>query len=289
MTTKGAMLMTTRRMGNITGSLVALLCAGGLVACTTTEADDNGTGGSGGNGGGTTVPTGSGGSTTPTGGATGGEGTLCPPPQQVITDFTYASLDAGVSTSEVRFGSSGSLQGGQSYYPNSGTYPLTVDVTQSNYHITGTVGDYSGFALYFDNCDHLDASQFKGIKFKIWGSVPQGNSITMGVGTIDNTPTGTWMSNPGGDATAKPTDSGRCTPTSGNQYYHPGCEDPTIQIAVTADPTEQQVLWTDLLGGLPRSSPNPAEITSIYWFFPWSEGGTPYAIDFAIDDLEFIP
>jgi hypothetical protein len=258
-----------------------------LVACTTTEADGGGTGGSGGSGGATTTPVGSGGSTGPVGGAAGGEGTLCPPPQQVITNFTYTPSDAGVSTKEVRFGIAGTLQGGQSYYPTeAGT--LTSDVTQGNWHLSGTVGNYSGFALYFDNCDHVDASQFKGIRFTISGSVPQGNAITMGVGTIDNTPTGTWMKDPGGDTTALPTDSGRCTPTSGNQYYHPGCTDPQAQIAVPATPTVTEVPWSKLTGGTPVANPKPGEITSIYWFFPWSEGGTPYAVDLVIDDLEFM-
>jgi hypothetical protein len=280
--------MKTSRTGNITGALAALLCACGLVACTTTEADSEGTGGSGGSGGGTTTPVGSGGAG-PVGGAAGGEGTLCPPPQQIITDFTYVPAGTGGSTTEVRFGGAGTLQGGQSYYPNTGTYPLTVDVTQSSFHITGTVGDYSGFALYFDNCDHLDASQFKGIRFTISGSVPQGNAITMGVGTIDDTPTGTWMRDVGGDTTALPTDSGRCTPTSGTQYYHPGCSDPQVKVAVPATPTVTDVPWANLTGGAPVLSPKPAEITSIYWFFPWSDGGTPYAVDLVIDDLQFIP
>jgi len=263
---------------------MAMLLAGGLVACTTQEASPDGTGGAMVGTGGAAVGSGgaSGGA-----GASGGEGTLCPAPQQVITDFTFLQNDAGnASTTEARFGSSGTLQGGESFYPTT----MTSDVTQGNWHLSGTVSDYTGFALYFDNCDHLDASAFKGIRFTISGSVPQGDAITMGVGTINDTPTGTWMLSPGGDTSALPTDAGKCTPTSGTQYYHPGCGDPTTQIPVTAAPVVQNVLWTDLTGGTPDSSPTPSEITSIYWYFPWSgAGATPYDVDLVIDDLGFIP
>jgi hypothetical protein len=281
------------RVGTISGSLLAVLClAGGPVACTTQEA--GGTGGSVGSGGATV---GSGGATA-AGGTTGssdGSGTLCLPPQQDITNFTYALSDAGTtSTKEVRFGSEGTLQGGQNYYPTSGTNALTSDVTQSNWHISGTVGDYSGFALYFDSgstkCDRVDASAFKGISFTISGSVPHGNAITLAVGTAGDTPSGTWMHDVGGLTTAKATDVGRCTPTSGNQYYHPGCGDPTTQIPVTASPTPQTVNWANLTGGTPEASPNPSEITSIYWILPWTgSGDTAYAVDLVLDDIKFIP
>jgi hypothetical protein len=293
-------MSTILRIENVSRSLLAMLClSGGLVACTTQEATPNGTGGSG------VSPAGTGGSTVGAGGNTAaagstgaatGLGTLCPPPQQVITNFTYTPSDAGTAdTTAVRFGSSGTLQGGESFYPGAGsTFPLTSDVTQSNWHITGTVGDYSGFALYFDSgstpCDRVDASQFKGISFTISGSVPHGSAITMGVGTVKDTPSGTWMLNPGGKTTAKATDVGSCTPTSGNQYYHPGCGDPTTQIPITAAPVPQNVTWADLTGGTPVGSPDPSGITSIYWFFPWTGStDTSYAVDITIDNLAFIP
>jgi hypothetical protein len=248
-----------------------------------------GTAGAGGAGGLWTLPVGGGGGQL--GGRTGsmaGLGTLCPPPQQVITDFTYAALDAGTSTSEPRFGSPGTLQGGVSYYPNAGSYPLTVDVTKGNFHITGTVGDYSGFGLYFENCNRVDASSFQGISFAISGSV-QGSALTFGMGTVGDTPSAAWLRDVGGKVTATPTDAGRCIPTSGNQYYHPGCVDPLVQISATPSPSVRNVLWSDFTGGAPEASVTPSEIVSIYWYFPWSSGATPYPLDLVIDDLQFIP
>jgi hypothetical protein len=106
---------------------------------------------------------------------------------------------------------------------------------------------------------------------------------------VDNTPTGTWMLTTGGKTTAKATDAGRCTPTSGTQYYHPGCTDNVTQVPVTATAATQTITWSTFTGGTPVASVNPKEITSIYWYFPWAEKGTPYPLDFTIDDLKFIP
>ena len=262
---------TLLRTASTARSLLGLIfLAGGLIACTTQED--------------TSTITATGGTTTPTGGATGGLGTLCPAPKELLSDFTYTPSDAGPV--DPRIGTSGSLEGGGSYYPNSGAHALTSDLSQDNWHLTGTVGDYSGFGLYFYLCDRIDASAFSGISFTVSGNVP---SITFGIGTVDNTPTGEWMLTTGGKTTAKATDSGRCTPSSGTQYYHPGCTDNTTQIPVTATPTTQTVAWGALSGGAPSTSVNPAEITTIYWFFPWSDQMAPYELDFTIDDLKFIP
>jgi hypothetical protein len=273
-------------------TLLVTLLACGLAACTTQEANSTGSGGTvspstSAAGGSSSVPVGTGGVSGAAGesGSATGLGTLCPAAKQVITDFTYTP-ETSTSTSAPRFGSAGTLQGGGSFYPDSGANAIKSDVTQGNWHFTGTVGDYTGFGLYFDLCDRVDASAFKGISFKVSGNV---TSVTFGVGTVDDTPTGTWMLSPGGKTGAKASDSGRCTPTSGTQYYHPGCVDPTAQIPVTATATPQQVTWTSLTGGTPVSSPNPKEITTIYWYFPWTAGQTPYALDFTIDDLSFIP
>lgn len=266
--------------GTVAGTLGAMLCACALAACTTQEAD--GTGGSGGS----TLPAngGAGGSGTTTS-AAGGLGTLCPLPQQLITDFTAVLTDAGTAPTDLRFGAGqGTLQGGGSVYPTT----LKADFSQGTWHISGTVDNYAGFGLYFDNCDRIDASAFKGLSFTLSGTVP-GGAITVGAGTVNNTPTGTWMSTTGGDTTAKATDAGKCTPTSGTQYYHPGCTDPTAQVTVTATPTPQSIPWATLTGGAPDASVTPSELTSIYWILPWTEGRAPYEVDIVIDNLGFIP
>ncbi len=219
---------------------------------------------------------------------TGNDGTLCPLPATIlITDFTYAPPDGGATdTTGSHFGDSGSLSGGEYVYPTTGSAPLTSDVSQSNWHITGTVGDYSGFGLYFDNCNRVDASKYKGISFTVSGSMG-GNQLTLGVSTLNDSIAAGWINTHGGNSTAP----GRCIPTSGTgQYSEQGCSTPTKTIAVTSTPTVVNVLWSDFAGGSPEAGvATPAEITSISWTLPWSSGGASYPVDVVIDDLSFIP
>jgi hypothetical protein len=220
-------------------------------------------------------------------GSSGADGTLCPLPNRaLITDFTDAPSTSSDPT-QPRFAISGGLQGGLILYPTSGSYPLTASVAENNWHIAGTVGDYSGIALYFDNCDRLDASKYKGLSFTISGAL-QDNSIVLGIESSANKPSAAWLISKG-DTKAKEGDSGRCTPTSGDgPYFHPGCTAATMRLSPSSSPTVQRVYWSDLTGGEPDSSPKPTEITSIYWLFPWSAGSPPYALDITLDDLKFI-
>jgi len=278
-------MSTNLRVGSIAQSLLATLLACGALACTSTESPSPGTGGSTGTGGTTSAGGAGGGAGGTTGTTTGAApGTKCAPPSQaVITDFTYAPLDGGTtSTKDPRFSAGTLTGGGSSYGPG-----LTSDVTQGNWHLSGTVSDYSGFNIYFDNCDILDASKYKGISFTISGT--GATSITMGVGTVEDKTSAAWLISKN-DKDAKATDSGTCTPTSGdNRYYTPGCADPTLAVTVPATAATQTVLWTDLKGGAPSASPTPTAITSIYWRFDWTgTGGTAYPVDLVIDNLKFV-
>jgi hypothetical protein len=239
---------------------------------------------------------GTGGATTGTGGSTAvagstgtaaTDGTACLPiAAALITDFTYAPSDAGTTaTDKVRFGAAGALEGGTSVWTNA-TTPLTSDVTQNNWHISGTIANYSGFNLYLDNCNHLDASAYKGISFKISGSLG-GGSLVMGVGTLNDAIAASWLIGKG-DTSAKPTDAGRCLPTSGTtKYDQTTCADPIKTIPVTTAPATVSVAWADFTGGKPVSYVEPKDIISIYWYFVWASGSS-YPVDIVIDDLTFI-
>ncbi len=275
---------TKHRAFHTNMSLASLLClACGLAACTTTEADKGGGGGG---------DDGSGGG----GGAIGSaetDGTLCPlPVQPMMTDFTYAG--EGADTTAVNFGDSTTLSGTTYVYPTSGDYPVTSDVTDSNWHISGTLGDYTGFGLVFFNCSRLDASAYKGISFTISGSVPQGSQVTMRVATLNNAITSAWLLEHN-DTEVKEGDPGRCVPTSGtNRYDQPTCADAAKNIPVTAEPTTVEVEWADFTGGKPEPGVTPGDIVRISWFFPPPTGAgtanpTPYEADIVIDDLSFIP
>jgi hypothetical protein len=274
-TRKGAIFMSTNcRIGN---TLAAALLAFGLVACTTQESNEGGTGGSAGMGtGGTISEGGSGGGTTAASG--------CPQPlPALITDFETATAP---DATQVRFGGNGVLSGGGSVWGG-----LASEVVAGTWHISGTVTDYAGFNFYIDNCTPINASAYKGLSFTLsGGATNQGTPVTLGMSTINDTPSAAWLISKG-DTQAKETDPGTCTPTSGNgRYYHPGCADPSKSIDVPTAATPVSVLWTDLTGGQPDVSPKPDQIIAMYVNLPWTgSGATPYPADLTIDNLSFIP
>jgi hypothetical protein len=274
-------MKTMTRIGN---TFLAALWACGLVACGSSQTT-SGAGGNGGGAGGTTKPTGGSGGSSSTSTALA-DGKLCPAPPALITDFTYTS---GSDSTQVHFGNSAVLGGGEYLYGGLSGAPLVSDMSGSNWHITGTVGDYSGFGLYFDNCNRVDASAFKGISFKVSGTVSTDSMITFGVDTLDNTIAADWINSHGGSSSSP----GRCTPPADstlNQYSQSTCTNATASIPVTATPTVQQVLWSDFSGGKPDATiAKPAEIVGIHWSFTWTGAGTPYAVDLILDDISFIP
>jgi hypothetical protein len=259
------------RIETISQSLVAMLCiGGGLVACTTQAAGPAGTGGS-------TPPSGTGGTT----GAAGNTGVLCPTLATSITDFETATAP---DTTQVRFGGTGTQSGGAS------VWGLTSAVVGGAWHLSGTVADYAGFNVYFDNCSRWNASAFKGISFTLSGTAAnQATPLSFAATTVNDTTSAAWLISQG-DTQAKTTDVGTCTPTSGNgRYYHPGCADATKSITVPTTPTTISVLWSDFSGGQPDVSPKPDQITGIYWNLPWGgTGSATYPADFTIDNLQFI-
>jgi hypothetical protein len=309
---------TNLRMGNL---LVILLVGGALAACTS-QAVSSGTGGSGGSG----PATGTGGTSSAGGANANGvvchpenntttnlaasAGIACPKPAAsgVIADFTFPA-DAGVPDggAPARFGDDSTvLSGGGSTFANTGGM-ISQDSSQGDWHLQGTVGNYAGFSLYFDDipnasegnmpCNMIDATGFTGIQFTIWGSTA-GNGITMSMGIVDDTPTASWFQSIGVSLSA-PLPAGACIPkAAGMQYYHPGCGDPTaaainIPTSATSAATAQTVTlkWTDFVSGDCQANVIPNQIVSMAWAFAW--GGTtgptvPYAVDIHIDNLKFI-
>ena len=294
-----------------TGSQIALL---GAVAasfawgCVSSSSDNKATGGTTGSTGGTIASAGgtTGSATTGLGGSSsmGGEpagaggatatASVCPalatPP--LIMDFAYTPTDAGTVPDKASFGVYGTTFSGGTYvYPDptavpTPAFPLTSDVSGSNWHITGTVGDYSGMGLYWNVCSLFDASAFKGISMTISGSIPAPNTLSLSVGTAEDTIATAWyvQYEP---ATAKPT-FGTCTPPGSNKYDGT-CNWPSGSIPVTATPTKGTILWANLTGGKPQASVTPGKLTGISFYFSWSGTTTKYPVDITIDDLSFEP
>jgi hypothetical protein len=316
---------TNHRARSFSPSLLAILffVGGGLVACTTQEAKSDGGGGKGGSsatGNGGSNATGNGG-TTGTGGAGGSmyatsDGTACLPPATsgLIIDFSPAApgdggvtADAGAATdggaaapAQARFGDdSTTLSGGTYFYPNDPTmsmYALKSDFSASNWHLTGTVGDYSGFGLYLDNCSRIDASTFGGLSFTISGTV-QGGMLTVEIDTLSDTIAASWLiAHPASGSSPKDGDPGRCIPnaTATNQYNQSDCTEPTKVITVGSSPAPVTVHWTDFTTGKPQAAVTPTDIIAIRFILPTPAGVgtasvTTYPLDLVVDDLKFVP
>jgi hypothetical protein len=309
-------MSTNLRLGN----LLAILFAGcGLIACTSTAATPSGTGGSTGAGG---SGTGTGGSGTGSGGNTGSggaagyalsSGVLCFPPAAsgLITNFTYAPGEAGTTpTDQVHFGDDATtLSGGEFIYPAGTTamYPLTSSVLNSNWHITGTVGDFSGFGFFFETvlagtttttaCNHVDATGFKGISFDISGTV-MGSSLTFEVDTLKDTIAASWLNThlATGQTAVDPSTPGDCIPAASatNQYNQSDCTPATKAIAIGSTPTTVTVLWTDFTTGKPQASVTASDIIGIRWVLPTpaspgTAAATTYPLDLTVDNISFIP
>lgn len=292
-------------------------------ACVTEDVDPVSGGGASGSGGASAAGGGTGGNLggNTNGGASGaGSGIESDPEfgvadeclpiaQPLITDFTYAggpSGDAGdggivdggaalpvASATGITFGDFVStLSGGTFQYPGAGAYPVTSDVTQSNWHLSGTIGDYSGFGLFLTDCNLVDASDYDGISFTVRGNVEQMGTLTFSVGTSENDISHLWLnSQPTPPNPLAAPNSGTCIPAS-NQYDGT-CGSPSFTVPVTPTETTITVAWEQLSGGRPRASVDPAKLTSIVWIFPAPPGAgtvtpTPYEADVVIDDLRFV-
>jgi hypothetical protein len=298
--------------------LCVSLAAVHAIGCVTDDVDPvaggtSGSGGavaSGGSGGGGGAPAGG---TSGSGGGGNGGGLrddpaygvadACPAlSQALLSDFTppAAAGDAGAPDAGVgavipnaMFGDFYmAFSGGTYVYPGAGAYVVTSDISTGEWHISGNIGDYSGFGLYFSECNRIDASAYAGISFKIRGSVAMGNAVTLQVGTSEDDISHLWLnSQPTPPNPAVVANSGRCLPAM--TQYDGSCATPTFSVPVTTSDATIEVRWAALTGGSPSASVNPAEITTIAWIFPNPPGAgttapTPYAADIYVDDLTFI-
>jgi hypothetical protein len=278
------------------GLAAAIAVVATAVSCVAEESSETGDEGDDGSGGqtaetggassGGTPSEGNGGSEA-TGGTQGADGAVaCPTPTQaLITDFTMA--EDATDTEQITFGDfTTTFSGGTFVYPDT----LTSDVTDGAWHVTGTVEDYTGLGFYFSvpsgKCGLVDVSAFNGISMTVSGTLPEGRSLKMWLGTAANTVSTAWY-----DAhaiTGKDPGFGRCEPASDNEYDGT-CGNAEALVDVSEFPTTVSLSWADFTGGTPETTPNLAEVTAFGFYVTW--GGatdTPYEMDLTIDDLTFI-
>jgi len=261
--------------------------------------DSGGKGGSTGTAGATgTAGTGSGGST-----GTGGSGTIaCTPVSPTAADVTIMDWEtAKVGDANSSFGmyQAGTYGGGTFQYPGpiSGACDPTIHLCPNfdgkNWHITGTVHDYSGFGIYFNMGVIWDVSMFAGVSFDISGTFTAGSagaapaaSVTMNVTDLRHEVDSAHTA----DSRAT---CGTCVPSGGSEYDG-SCVAPSKVITLTSTPTTMTVKWNDLTDGrrppnFQGESPDPTQISHIAWVLPWT-GATaaPYTIDITVDNLKYL-
>jgi len=261
------------------------------------------TGGDGGANGGSGGTAGSVGGTAviSTGGATGGTTSLCnpnssPPILQctgtqplsaLISDF---SIPAG-ATEPVAFGPWGQrLTGGAYVYPDAAsasdpcaspsTYPLTESFSNGTWHVSGTVGTYSGMGVWwvcgvgsskYANSCVIDASSYTGISFTVSGDAGPKGTMLLNVATPSTLKRTV-------DSAGNPTTCGKCSGTCSA----------ALSVPVTPDAVTLSYTWAEL------GVTEPEAIATIVFQFSdpcnYSTGicvPTPYSVDVGIDDLQF--
>lgn len=278
----------------VTSISISLL---GGVACSSGGSSRGGSGGTaatGGNGtgggGGIAQGTGGLGGATSTGGtagttAGGAAAVMClPATTPLLLDFATVGA-GGNGNTQAAFGDyTNVFSGGTFSYPDAN---ITSDVTGGNWHMTGSVADYSGFGIYLGNCQEVDFSNYGGFQFTISGTAPSATpgTLTFGMGTAADSIAYDWFVQ---NAITSTPNFGRCFPTA--SQYDGSCGDPKMTVNLSTTPTVVTVHWADLMGGAPDATVNPAEITSIWWSFPWAGAtDTAYDIDITVDDIQLVP
>ena len=200
--------------------------------------------------------------------------------RETISDFTYSG-----NPTSTTFGSDAALPGGTYHYPTDpGT--LVSDVTADDWHIYGTVSQISGFGIYLSGCQLINAAAYRGIAFRLWGSIGDGGALVFFVGSADNQVASSWINDnkPNPSDPDEPHNLGRCIPLTAR--YDGTCREARRVLDVSDSPRPTVIQWRDLGEGCPDPSVDPTEITTIAWYLPQPLQGS-YAVDIHIDDLRF--
>jgi hypothetical protein len=264
--------------------------------------------GGGGNGG-TAGNTGTAGSSGGTGGAAGTGGTgvaSCITVSPTAADSTimdWENLAPGATKSSFLGYLPGTYGGGTFEYPGPAmgspcdpSIHLCPNFDGKNWHITGTVHDYSGFGIYFTEGSVWDVSMFTGLSFDISGTFTMAANIDAG-GAPAAQVTLNVIDLPHEVDSAHTADHrstcGTCVPMSGNEYDG-SCVAPTKVITLTSTATPTMLHWLDISDGMrpphyTGESPDPAKISHITWVLPWNgSASTPSAVDVVIDNLKYL-
>lgn len=157
--------------------------------------------------------------------------------------------------------------GGTAVVPGPGPIGITEDMTASNWHITGWVGQ-SASAFVMNFVCLIDASAYDGVEFTLKGNAGTPSTLTMQAAFAGDEP-GDYVV-PG---------MGLCNSGLG------ACSAPFAMINVPATVATVQVPWTAFTGGKPVSALDPKQLVLFRWSF--ISRPTPYPVDVTLDDMKF--
>jgi hypothetical protein len=188
----------------------------------------------------------------------------------VILDFNTPPTNPA----QAQFGAFGRFGGGTYQYPAGS---ITSSFAGGNWHIIGTVMDYSGFGLYVYCKSNVAA--FTGMQLDISGTF---NTNDVGDGGIPAPQISVGVSQPADQLdTAHSTDVtwGTCMAN---------CKSPSRALPITSTTTTVAMPWSSFAGGTPVDGLDPSAIDGIFFVFPWSSASTaPYTVDLTIDNIMF--
>lgn len=224
------------------------------------------------------------------------------PPAALISDFSIAAGSTGPAV----FGTWGqSIFGGTYTYPAAvenpgpcdGTpspYPLTQDLTGGNWHITGTVGTYSGGGLWWE-CNSgtaaklnyagvctIDASAYTGISFTVSGDAgPAVSPATTGAIAFSVLQPSTMK--PKLDSAGNPKNCSSCTATTCGS---------SVSVPVSTAATTATLTWAQLgvttpsaISGIAFQFTDPCSLNNGYATNPCTP--TTFPVDMTIGDIQF--
>jgi len=178
-----------------------------------------------------------------------------------VTDFS----DIG----ETGTWGTGDVSGGTFLYPEG---DLTADYSGSSFKVSGEVGDYAGFGIWFAGC--LDASSYDSISFDVTGDVGAAATLTIGLQINSDQPIDTTNM------------KGSCAFTSEATKYSE-CVIPVATVDVPAGGGTVTVPFSEFAGGKPVATSDGSELLGIQWSFAWAAGDTAYNVDVTIDNVTF--
>jgi len=202
--------------------------------------------------------------------------------QPSISDFTNSP---GSSATSASFGLDAAFPGGTYFYPSNRS--LSSSMVQDDWHLSGTIDTSSGFGLYANACQPLDATAFSGIAFTLSGQIDGNRQLAFFVESAAQQVSSSWINANKADPADPdvPPNSGRCIPLVSR--YDGSCREPRVSLTVTSEAVAVVIPWADFAGGRPEATLDPRQITAIAWSFP-APGNTPYGVDLHIDDLRFV-